>query len=127
MTKKTYISFDFDHDLDIKEALVAQAKNPDSPFSIVDMSIKKAIDSHWKEDARMRIKSCDVMVVLCGKHTNEAKGVTAELSISQEENTPYFLLKGHKNESVKPVGTRSSDKMYDWTWDNLKALFRGDR
>ncbi|AIZ56881.1 hypothetical protein Mpt1_c10080 [Candidatus Methanoplasma termitum] len=127
MAKRAFISFDYDHDLEIKEALVGQAKLPDSPFSIVDVSIKEAIDTNWKEYARKKIKSCDVVVVLCGKHTNGAKGVTAEISIAQEENVPYFLLKGHKNESVRPVGARNSDKMYDWTWDNLKALFAGRR
>ena len=127
MAKRTFISFDYDHDLEIKEALAAQAKHPDSPFSIVDMSIKEAIDSNWKEYARRRIRSCDVMVVLCGKYTNAAKGVTAELSIAQEEGIPYFLLEGHKNESVFPLGARSSDRMYTWTWDNLKGLFNGYR
>ena len=127
MAKRAFISFDYDYDLEIKGALVGQAKNPDSPFSIVDMSIKEAIDENWKAHARRRIRSCDVVVVLCGKHTNTAKGVTAELTIAQEEGIPYFLLEGRKNGSVKPLGAKSSDKMYDWTWDNLKALFRGAR
>ena len=49
-----FISFDYDHDSDIKGALVAQAKNDDSPFEIFDMSIKEAIDSNWKEYARKK-------------------------------------------------------------------------
>lgn len=41
MTKtKVFISFDYDHDEDIKQMLVGQSKNTDSPFDIVDMSIK---------------------------------------------------------------------------------------
>ena len=127
MAKKAFISFDYDHDLEIKGALVGQAKNPDSPFSIVDMSIKEAIDENWKTHARKRIKSCDVVIVLCGKYTNTAKGVTAELTIAQEEKIQYFLLSGRNNESVKPLGAKSSDKMYNWTWDNLKALIGGAR
>lgn len=125
--KKVYICFDYDHDLDIKNALVAQAKNPDSPFNITDMSIEEAIDSNWKQYARKRIKACNVVIVLCGKYTNTAKGVTAELSITQEENIPYFLLEGHSGKSVKPVGSRSSDLVYEWSWDNLKALINGNR
>ena len=48
MKKRVFISFDYDHDSDIKGSLVGQAKLPDSPFEIVDMSIKEAIASNWK-------------------------------------------------------------------------------
>ena len=126
--QRVFISFDYDHDSDIKGSLVAQARNDDSPFEIVDMSIKEAIDSNWKYYARQRIRSCNCVIVLCGKYTNTAKGVTAELTIAQEEHVPYFLLCGRNNETVqKPVGAKASDKIYKWTWDNLKLLLKGYR
>lgn len=125
--KKAFISFDYDYDLEIKNALVAQAANPDSPFSINDMSIKEAIDSNWKYYARRRIRQCDVMIVLCGTHTNNARGVTAEISIAQEERVPYFLLDGRKGSAKRPLGVYKSDKMYNWTWDNVKILIDGGR
>lgn len=126
--KRVFISFDYDNDQDIKGSLVAQARLEDSPFDIVDMSIKEAIDSNWKQYARKRIKSCDCVIVLCGRHTSKAKGVTAELSIALEENVPYFLLRGRNEGSVEfPTGCLSNDKMYDWTWNNLKLLLKGYR
>ena len=129
MTKKrVFISFDYDHDLDIKGSLVGQAKNPDSPFEIVDMSIKEVIASNWKENARRRIKGCDCVIVLCGKYTESAKGVAAELTITQEEGIPYFLLCGRPNDTVqKPSSAKKEDKVYKWTWDNLKLLLEGRR
>ena len=123
---RVFISFDYDHDSDLKTFLVGQAKNQDSPFSIVDMSIKEAISREWKENAKKRIKSCDVVVVICGEHTNTATGVDAELSIAQEEGVPYFLLQGRPDKMcVKPKAASQSDKMYKWTWDNLKNLIGG--
>ena len=128
MRKRTFISFDYDHDKEIKECLVGQAKNPDSPFEIMDMSIKETIDYKWKENARRRIKGCDVVVVLCGEHTDTATGVTAELTIAQEEKVPYFLLRGrHDKVCKKPGDALATDKIYNWTWDNLKLLFQGQR
>lgn len=128
MKKRVFISFDYDHDSDIKGSLVAQARNDDSPFEIVDMSIKEAIDQNWKSYARKRIKGCDCVIVLCGFYTDSAKGVTAELSIAQEEGVPYFLLQGRNSYHItKPVGTKATDKIYIWTWDNLKLLLNGDR
>lgn len=47
MKKRAFISFDYDHDEELKQALIGQSKNPDSPFSINDMSIKQAIDGNW--------------------------------------------------------------------------------
>lgn len=128
MKKKAFISFDFDNDEQLKIALVGQSKNPDSPFSINDMSIKEAISEKWKEKARVRIKNCDVVVVICGHYTNTAKGVTAELSIAREEGVPYFLLWGRaEGKVVKPLGALSTDKVYAWKWELLKKLFDGER
>ena len=127
--KKVFISFDYDNDSDIKGSLVAQAKNDDSPFEISDMSIKEAINSNWKYYARQRIRNVDVVIVLCGYYTANAKGVQAELEITQEENKPYFLLQGREESCrvTKPKNARCVDKIYKWTWDNLKALLNGQR
>ena len=128
MKARVFISFDYDNDVDLKNLLVGQARNPDSPFAITDMSIKETITNNWKEHARRRIKSCDVVVVICGEHTNTASGVSAELRIAQEEGVPYFLIGGRPNTScLKPVSAKNTDKMYHWTWNNLKALIGGAR
>ena len=128
MKKKAYICFDYDNDFELKECLVAQAKNPDSPFTISDVSIKQEIQSNWKFYARQKIRNADIIIVLCGKHTNTAKGVAAELSITQEERKPYFLLCGRRDEKVtKPINALNTDKIHKWTWDNLKILINGGR
>ena len=126
--KRVFISFDYDHDLDLKNLLVGQAKNDDSPFEIGDFSIKEAISEDWKKKARTRIKGCDVVTVICGEHTDTASGVSTELEIAQEEDVNYFLLKGRSDKTCKkPKAAKSSDNIYKWTWDNLKKLIGGAR
>jgi len=129
MTKtKVFISFDYDHDDDLKMLLVGQSKNSGTPFDLADWSIKEHIDENWKKKARTRIKSVDVVAVICGMHTNTATGVSAELKIAQEEAIPYFLLNGYSDKTcVKPTAAKASDKVYKWTWDNLKLLVQGTR
>lgn len=128
MKKRVFISFDYDYDSDLKTLLVGQARNSDSPFEITDMSIKETISSNWKDNARRRIKGCDVVIVICGHKTNMATGVSTELKIAQEEGVDYFLLNGRANgRCVKPTAARNSDKIYDWTWNNLKLLVGGAR
>lgn len=123
----TFISFDYDNDDDLKVMLVGQAANEDSPFSIADWSIKDA-SSDWKEKARTRIKRVEQVIVMCGKHTDTATGVDVEIEIARDEEKPYFLLAGRANGgNKKPTAALSTDKMYDWTWDNLKNLIGGSR
>lgn len=128
MTKvRCFVSFDYDNDANLKDLLIGQSKNEDSPFEISDWSIKEA-SSDWKDKARMRIRNSEVVIVICGKNTNEATGVAIELSIAQEEGKDYFLLAGYSDGSCKkPTSAKSSDKVYKWTWDNLKNLIHGGR
>lgn len=122
-----FISFDYDHDQDCKNLLVGQAKNADSPFEIADWSVKNASPG-WKSDARRRIKRADKMIVICGQHTDSAAGVNVEIEIAREEQKPYFMLNGRPNSFYrKPSAALSTDKVYKWTWENLKALIAGSR
>ena len=122
-----FVSFDFDHDSDLKTLLVGQSKNSDSPFEIADWSIKSASPT-WKEEARNRIKRSDVVAVICGTHTDKATGVAIELQIAQQEGVDYFLLSGRAGSTgKKPTSAKSSDKVYNWTWKNLKLLIGGSR
>lgn len=129
MTKKrAFISFDYDHDEDLRVLLVGQARHPDTPFDLADWSVKEHISGDWKEKVRSRIRSVDVMIVICGEFTHQATGVSAELAIAREEKIPYFLLWGRKEKScTKPAAAIPSDKIYSWTWENLGALTRGER
>ena len=122
-----FISFDYDHDSDLKVLLVGQAENEDSPFCIADGSIKEA-SSDWKDKARDRIKGAEQVVVICGEHTDTATGVNAEINIARDEKTPYFLLAGSGvGKNKNPTAALNTDKMYNWTWDNLKRLIAGGR
>jgi hypothetical protein len=126
MAQRAFISFDYDSDARLKDLLVGQAKNPDSPFEIADWSIKQA-SGDWKAQARKRIKASGLVIVLCGKQTHGATGVAVELGVAQEEHIPCFMLAGYKTGSTRPTTARTSDKMYEWTWDNLKRLVGGAR
>lgn len=126
--KRVFVSYDFDNDSFLKEAIVGQAKNPDSPFDLADFSLKEPLSGNWKEKITPRIKGVDIVVVLCGEKTDTATGVSAELKIARENNVSYFLLKGYSDKNCKkPLAAKADDKMYNWTWQNLKNLIGGAR
>lgn len=122
-----FVSFDYDHDNDLKVMVIGQAKNDDSPFSVIDHSIKDA-SPNWKAEARKRIRRADQVIIICGEHTDTATGVDVEIKIAREEERPYFLLKGRADKVCKkPKAALSADEMYKWTWANLKILIGGGR
>ena len=73
-TKGVFISFDYDHDNDLRGNLVAQAIDPESPFNITDWSVQHRIDENWRREVRDRIRRASLTVVICGEHTHDAPG-----------------------------------------------------
>ena len=120
--KRVFISFDFDNDKELRGDLVAQSQDPRSPFSIVDCSLRASYDEKWRAKVRSIIRDSDLTIVICGAHTDTAAGVAAEITITQEERKPYFLLRGRRVGSVRPRNARTSDEMHPWTWPTLQRL-----
>jgi hypothetical protein len=126
--QRIFISFDYDHDSDIKMLLAGQAKLEDSPFDFKDGSVKEHLTGDWKTKVKGRMQNCDQVAVLCGEYTHSAAGVSAEVEIAQELKMPYFLLEGRSGKTcTKPKSAKSTDKLYSWTWPNLKKLIGGSR
>lgn len=126
--KRVFISFDYDHDEDAKTMLAGQAKLPDSPFDFTDASIREPLSGDWKDKVRRRMANIDVVIGLCGQYTHTAKGAAAEIEIAQEKSVPYFLLAAYADKQcTKPTSAEPSDKVYKWTWPNLKLLVGGGR
>ena len=126
--QRVFISFDYDHDEDIKTLLAGQAKLPDSPFDFTDASVKEHLTGDWKDKVKRRLGNCDQVIILCGEHTNSAHGVSAELEIVQDLEMTYFLLWGRSDKTCyKPTAAYNTDAIYNWTWPNLKSLIGGGR
>lgn len=125
---KVFISFDFDNDKFLKEALVGQAKKEDSPFEIWDGSLKEAApEKDWKEKAEKKIKRVDILCVIAGEKTHKASGVLKEIGITDNLNGKGYDIKkfqligysGKKCPYVAGAGRRIS-----WNWDNLKSYLK---
>jgi hypothetical protein len=128
-TPRAFCAFDYDHDSALRVLLFGQSKHPDTNFEMHNWSVKEPFPERvWKQRVREKIAACDLMVVICGEHTDTATGVVVELRIAQEEQKPYFLLKGYADKlCTRPPSAKFTDKLYNWTWDNLKLLVDGGR
>lgn len=129
MTKtNVFVSFDLEHDQDLRDLFLAQDKDPDAPFQMTDCSVEELLTEDWTAKIRERIKKVDQVIFLCGEYTNSSKGVGVEFGITKEQAKPYIFLQGRMNKAVrKPRRAADTDKVYAWTLDNLKVLVGGAR
>jgi len=113
---KVFLSYDYEHDSDMKNNLVAESKRDDSPFSINDLSLREKV-SDWQQKARTAIEGCDVFVVLLGDNTHQASGVRREVRMARQIGKRRFQLRKQRH-SPKPL--EGAGAVIPWKWRNLK-------
>lgn len=119
--KKVFVSFDFDNDRVLKDFIIGQARLADSPFEVVDHSLKEAApEPDWPKKARAAIKRSELVLVVVGPHTHKAQGVLKEVAIAREEGVPIVQIIGYKDGNYTAVP--NAGRLYSWNWDNLKRL-----
>ncbi len=122
MTKKrAFISFDFDNDRALKEFLIGQSKLDDSPFEVIDVSLKEeAPEKDWEDKARIRIAKADIVIVMVGSQTYRAQGVLKEVKIANLLGKKIVQVIGYRNGNYTRV--EGAGILYKWDWENLKKL-----
>jgi Thoeris protein ThsB, TIR-like domain len=120
--KKVFVSFDFDNDKVLKEFIIGQSKHADSPFDVMDFSLKEAApEKDWLDKARTAIARSEVFVVMLGSKTKNAPGVLKEVTIANELKKPKFQIIGYKDGS-RDWAVAEAGRVYEWNWENLKTL-----
>jgi predicted GTPase len=119
--KRVFVSFDFDNDKVLKDFIVGQSRRGDSPFSVVDTSLKEEQPMKtWEEKARAAIKRSDIVVVMVGPKTHEASGVLKEVKMARDEGIKIVQVIGYKDGDYTAVP--NAGRLYSWNWENLKNL-----
>ena len=120
--KKVFVSFDFDNDKTLKEFLIGQAKNADSPFEVSDFSLKEeAPEAEWEKRAKTAIARSDVFIVMLGKRTRFASGVLKEVRMANGLQKPKFQIIGY-SEGSEEWAVPNAGRTYKWSWETLKTL-----
>ena len=119
--KRVFVSFDFDNDRALKDLVIGQSRLSDSPFDVIDYSLKEDFPmSTWEERARQKIKRSDIVLVMVGSETYKAPGVLKEVKMAREEEIPIVQMIGHRDGTYEPVP--DAGRLYSWSWENLKNL-----
>jgi hypothetical protein len=119
---KVFVSFDYDNDRVLRDFIIGQAKNPDSPFEVADHSLKEeAPEKDWAEKARRAISRSDVFIVMLGSKTKKASGVLKEVKMANDLDKRKLQIIGYK-EGSEDWAVPNAGRVYRWDWDNLKKL-----
>ena len=118
---RVFVSFVYDNDKALKDLIIGQSRLSDSPFEVIDTSLKEAAPMRtWEEKARVAIKRSDIVLVMVGQYTHRASGVLKEVRMAREESTKIVQMIGSKDRSYTQVPNAGT--IYSWNWDNLKKL-----
>lgn len=118
---RVFVSFDFDHDRALKDFVLGQAKHTDSPFEVIDHSLKEAVpEPQWESKARAAIHRADIVLVMVGPCTHKAHGVLKEVAMAREAGIKIVQIIGYKDGNYTPIP--NAGRLYSWSWENLKML-----
>ena len=123
MKKRVFVSFDFDNDKRLKDFIIGQSRLPDSPFEVIDNSLKEAApERDWETKANAAIKRSEVVIVMVGPPTHRAQGVLKEIKMARAAGRKIVQVIGYKDENYTPVP--GAGQLYRWNWENLKKILR---
>src|SRR6188768_1641214 len=81
-----------------RDFLKGQSLNTYSPFEYIDMSVKEAYSSEWKEKVRTRIIRSDGVMALVSKNSLTSSGQKWEIACAREEKKRVLGIWAYKDD-----------------------------
>lgn len=113
--KTIFIAFAIE-DERMRDFLKGQSLLTNSPFEYVDMSVKQAYDTDWKNKVRTRIRRSDGVIILVSKNSLTYSGQKWEIQCAKEEGKKILGIWAYSDDRTNIVGVLTKT----WTWDNIK-------
>lgn len=102
----------------MRDLLKGQSLNTKCDFEYIDMSVKEAYESGWKDKVRTRIKRSDGVIALISSDSLTSTGQKWEIECAKEEDKPILPLWIYKKDRTMPNGLSP----VVWTWDGVKSF-----
>lgn len=120
---RLFISFAIE-DAWARTLLVGQARDEDSPFEFVDMSVKEPWDEKWKTQCRSRIRGCDGVIAMLTWNTLQADGALWEIQCAIDEGVPVIgvVAEGDDPPRIPDVLADNGVDVIDWTWPGIEEF-----
>lgn len=114
MAKVIFVAFAIE-DERARDFLKGQSLHTDTPFEYVDMSVKEAYVSDWKDKVRTRIKRSDGVIALVSKNSINSVGQKWEIACAREEKKRVLGIWAYKEDRTNIDGLNT----IVWSWDGI--------
>jgi hypothetical protein len=101
-----------------RDFLKGQSLHVNSPFEYIDMSVKDAYDTQWKERVRTRIKRSHGVIVLISKNSLSSSGQKWEIDCAREEKKKVLGIWVYTDDRTNVVGVNT----VVWTWPGIEKF-----
>lgn len=118
--KTVFIAFSM-KDEKQRDLLKGQSLNTDSSFEYVDMSVKEAYKTEWKNRVRTRIRRSDGVIILVSENSLDSSGQKWEIECAKEEGKKILGIWAYKSDRTNIVGVNTKP----WSWDNIANFIDG--
>ena len=123
--KKIFVSFPKE-DSNLRDLLVGQSENTNSPFDFTDMSVHQPWDNAWKTNCRAEIKGCDGLIAIITRNTYNADGQIWEINCADDEDVPVLCIKTSEYKPDDRTRSRIGHRMiYNWDWETIEEFIKG--
>ena len=101
-----------------RDFLRGQALNTDCPFEYIDMSVKEAYETDWKDKVRTRIRRSDGVIALVSNNSLNSSGQKWEIQCAKDEEKRVYGIWAYTDDRTNLPGVNT----YTWTWDGIKKF-----
>lgn len=101
-----------------RDFLKGQSLNTDSPFEYIDMSVKEAYDTNWKDRVRTRIRRSDGVIALVSSDSLSSSGQKWEIACAKEEKKRILGIWAYTDDRTNLEGVNTKV----WTWENIRSF-----
>jgi hypothetical protein len=98
-----------------RDLLKGQSLHPRAPYEFIDMSVKEAYDSGWKDKVRTRIRRSDGVIVLVSKNSTSSTGQKWEIACAKEEGKKIRGIWAYSDDRTEIQGVST----YTWSDANI--------
>ncbi|WP_280493244.1 TIR domain-containing protein [Nocardia asiatica] len=98
-----------------RDFLKGQSLSPRSPYEFIDMSVKEAYQTDWKDKVRTRIKRSHGVIVLVSKNSLTSTGQDWEIQCAKEEGKKICGIWAYRDDRTNLLGVPT----VEWSDKNI--------
>ncbi|MFF2861775.1 TIR domain-containing protein [Streptomyces rubiginosohelvolus] len=102
-TKVVFVAFAIEDERQ-RDFLKGQSLSPRAPYEFIDMSVKEAYESGWKDKVRTRIRRSDGVIVLVSKNSLTSEGQEWEIKCAKEEGKKVRGIWAYSDDRTQLAG-----------------------